>query len=81
MWAQNWPEPIRAGPQVARARSVVAGWTSWVWQTGRPFDCSRPWRLTLTVNPCSWGGMPPSAAARWPLMKTAIGAGFSRGSL
>ena len=42
---------------VDSARSVVEGWTWAIWQTGRPLDWSRPWRLTLTVRRWSWGGI------------------------
>src|SRR5258707_7847029 len=75
MWAQNWPEPTSASPQLASALSLEAGWTWATWQAGRPFDCRRPWRLTLTLSRSSWGGMPPFVAGARAAVKTAIGAG------
>src|ERR1700710_330638 len=78
--AQKRPEPTRASEQLARARSVEPGWTWGNRQTGRPLDCRRPWRLTLTVIVCSCGGRAPSTVPTWPLRKTAIGAGVFLGS-
>src|SRR5260221_11238126 len=63
MWAQNWPEPTSASPQLASALSLEAGWTWATWQAGRPFDCRRPWRVTLAVRRSSWGGRPPFVGA------------------
>src|SRR5260221_11908857 len=78
MWAQNWPEPTSASPQLASALSLEAGWTWATWQAGRPFDCRRPWRLTLTLSRSSWGGGPPVVAGAWAGSEEAIRGGGGR---